>query len=80
MQPHFVAPLTLRGRSLVALIHDEETRLVAEQKLSVGGGIHVAQEGFVAMVQQSYYRRIPRIGDFQKALSVRDRDVTKLPE
>lgn len=24
MQPHFVAPLTSRGRALVALIHEEE--------------------------------------------------------
>ena len=29
MHPHFVAPLTLRGKALVGLIHEEEARLVA---------------------------------------------------
>ncbi|WP_291982539.1 DUF4365 domain-containing protein [Candidatus Accumulibacter sp. ACC005] len=68
MQPHFVAPLTSRGRALVSLIHTEEARLVVEGKLPEGAGLHVAQEGFLAMVPESYFRRFPRIRAFQDAV------------
>jgi uncharacterized protein DUF4365 len=44
MQPHFVAPLTSRGRALVSLIHKEEERLVAIAVMPVEGYLHVAQE------------------------------------
>jgi hypothetical protein len=42
MQPHFVAPLTSRGRALVSLIQNEEAKLVAEGKLPDGERLHVA--------------------------------------
>lgn len=65
MKPHFVAPLTSRGRALVALIHEQEAQLVAEGKLPNGNGYHVAQEGFFGMIPESYARRFPRIREFQ---------------
>jgi hypothetical protein len=69
MQPHFVAPLTSRGRALVALIHQKEQRLIAEGKMPDAGLMHVAQEGFFGMVPESYFRRFPLIRDFQRALA-----------
>jgi hypothetical protein len=69
MQPHFVAPLSSRGRALVALIQKEEARLVAEGKLLDGDGLHVAQEGFFGMVAESYARRLPRIRFFQDSIA-----------
>jgi hypothetical protein len=68
MQPHFVAPLTSRGRALVDLIHKEEFRLVAAGAMPYEGGRHVAQEGFFEMVPESYHRRFPRIRAFQVAI------------
>lgn len=70
MQPHFVAPLTSRGRVLVALIHNEEARLVASGALPDEGHRHVAQEGFFQMVAQSYFPRFPRIRQFQEAVTM----------
>lgn len=67
MQPHFVAPLTSRGRALVLLIQSEEAKLVAEGRLPDGDRLHVAQEGFFGMVPDSYFRRFPRIREFQLA-------------
>ena len=58
MHPHFVAPLTSRGRALVALIHKEEARLTARGTMQDGGLLHVAQEGFFQMVIMSYIGRI----------------------
>jgi hypothetical protein len=69
MQPHFVAPLTSRGRALVTLIHKEESRLVASGAMPDEGLRHVAQEGFFQMVPQSYFPRFPRIKHFQDALT-----------
>lgn len=69
MQPHFVAPLTSRGRALVSLIQKEEARLVAEGKLPDGDRLHAAQEGFFGMQPESYFRRLPRIREFQVAHS-----------
>lgn len=74
MQPHFVAPLTTRGRALVSLIGQEEARLVAEGKLPNGDGLHVAQEGFFSMDPASYFRRLPRIQTFQQAQMESDSD------
>jgi len=71
MQPHFVAPLTSRGRALVSLIHKEEAMLVAERKLPDGEGLHVAQEGFFHMVPESYVQRFQRIKDFQNNVIAR---------
>lgn len=68
MHPHFVAPLTSRGRALVALIHKEEARLVAAGAMLDGGLRHVAQEGFFQMVPESYFPRFPKIRQFQIAL------------
>lgn len=67
MHPHFVAPLTTRGRALVALIHEEEARMIAEGKLPDAGLLRVAQEGFFEMVLLSYFRRFPQIRAFQDA-------------
>ncbi len=64
----FVAPLTSRGRALVALIHEEEARLVACGAMQDDGHRHVAQEGFFEMVPLSYFPRFPRIRQFQSAL------------
>ena len=69
MQPHFVAPLTSRGRALVSLIQKNESRLVAEGKLPDGAGLHVAQEGHFGMVLESYVRRFSRIRDFQYSIA-----------
>lgn len=69
MQPHFVAPLTSRGRALVKLVHDKEQRLIAEGKMPDAGLVHVAQEGFFGMVPESYFRRFPLIREFQRALA-----------
>lgn len=65
MHPHFVAPLTSRGRALVSFIQEEEARMVAQGKLPDGERLHVAQEGFFAMVPPSYFRRFSRIQAFQ---------------
>ena len=67
MHPHFVAPLSSRGRALVRLIHQEETRLVADGQMQDEGSLHVAQEAFFEMVPASYFRRFPRIRRFQDA-------------
>ncbi|BAT59397.1 hypothetical protein GJW-30_1_01930 [Variibacter gotjawalensis] len=68
MQPTFVAPLTSRGRELVALINREEKRLLESGALADEGGMHVAQEGFFEMLHASYYRRQPRIRQFQEIM------------
>lgn len=65
MVPSFIAPLTARGRALVKLIHAREKELVDKGEMPDGGGLHVAQEGFVEMVEMSYFRRRPRIRQFQ---------------
>ncbi|MBB3291677.1 hypothetical protein FHT39_000316 [Mitsuaria sp. BK045] len=68
MQPHFVAPLTARGRALVSLIGQEETRLVAEGRLPHDDHLRVAQEAFLEMNLMSYFARLPRIRKFQQLL------------
>jgi len=69
MQPHFVAPLTSRGRALVKLVHEKEQRLIAAGKIADAGPMHVAQEGFFGMVPESYFRRFPLIRELQRALA-----------
>lgn len=66
--PHFIAPLTRRGRELVELIHERERQLVDAGILHDEGFIHVAQEGFVHMVEASMFMRLPRIQAFQAAV------------
>jgi hypothetical protein len=68
MVPKFIAPLTGRGRALVKAIHAREYALVDKGELPSGLGLHVAQEGFVEMVEMSYVRRMPRIRQFQEIL------------
>jgi len=68
MHPHFVAPLTSRGRALVTLIGSEEDRLVATRKLPDEGGLRVAQEGLFEMKLMSYSARFHRIGQFQEIM------------
>jgi hypothetical protein len=68
MQPHFVAPLTLRGRALVALIQHMEEEMVRGSVLPDAGFVHVAQEAFFSMMPQSFSTRFPRIQAFQQAL------------
>ncbi|ACI58168.1 conserved hypothetical protein (plasmid) [Rhizobium leguminosarum bv. trifolii WSM2304] len=67
MQPHFVAPLTSRGRALVALIHRREARMVANGLMADGGGLRVAQEAFFKIDLLSCFARFPRIREFQIA-------------
>ena len=70
MLPHFVAPLTARGRALVDALQEAEAKLVAAGKMEDGEGRLVAQEGFFGMTIESYFRRLPRIYAFQKAFTV----------
>lgn len=66
--PHFVAPLTSRGQALVALIHEEEARLVASSDIPNETGLHVAQDGLFQMIELTYLPRFPRIRLFQEAM------------
>lgn len=50
MQPSFMAPLTSRGKELVRLIHDLESKLKSEGKIEDSGYLHAAQEGFVQLL------------------------------
>jgi Domain of unknown function (DUF4365) len=69
MQPHFVAPLTARGRDLVKAIQAKESALVNSGQLAADGNLRVAQEGFFGMQPMSYFQRLPRIRQFQIALA-----------
>jgi len=53
----------------VKLIHQKEAELVRKEKMPDAGLLHVAQEGFFGMQMVSYYRRFPRIAQFQAALA-----------
>jgi hypothetical protein len=64
--PHFVVPLTFRGRALVAFIQQEEARLVASGAMPDERGTHVAQEGDFEMRELTYVDRSPRIALFQE--------------
>ena len=68
MVPHFVAPLTSRGRALVGHIQEKEASLVASGALPDIGTTLVAREAFFAMVPSSFSNRLPRIQKFQTAL------------
>lgn len=68
MQPHFVAPLTSRGRELVRLIQRIEGRMVEKGALPDQGHVHVAQEAFFQMVPYSFSSRLPRIQAFQEKI------------
>lgn len=68
LTPVFVAPLTSRGRTLVNFVRSTESELVAVGKLPSGAGLSVAQEAFVVLEARSYFRRLPRLRQFQVAL------------
>lgn len=65
MLPHFVAPLTSRGRQLVDALQAREREFIREGLMPDGSGSLVAQEGFFGMQLESYYKRLPRIFGFQ---------------
>ena len=50
MQPSFLAPLTSRGKALVKLIHELESKLKSEGKIEDTGNLHAAQESFVQVL------------------------------
>jgi hypothetical protein len=68
--PRFIAPLTSRGRALVNLIRQREEELVAEGRLELLPGIHIAQESFLhVQLRSSHYERIPAISRFQRLIA-----------
>jgi len=67
MLPHFVAPLTSRGRQLVDALQAREGEFIRDGLMPDGGGSLVAQEGFFGMQLESYYKRLPRILGFRMA-------------
>lgn len=67
MQPHFVAPLTARGRDLVQYVREQEVALVKSGALPDIGTTLVAREAFFEMVPYSFSNRLPRIQAFQAA-------------
>lgn len=69
MQPHFVAPLTARGRDLVRRIREQEIALVKSGALPDIGATLVAREAFFEMVAYSFSNRLPRIQEFQAAMA-----------
>lgn len=69
MQPHFVAPLTARGRDLVRRIREQEVALVKSGALPDIGTTLVAREAFFEMVPYSFSNRLPRIQEFQAAMT-----------
>lgn len=68
LQPHFVAPLTARGRRLVKAIQTMEAEMIKAGRLPDEEYLNVAQEGFFAMIAASYFRRLPRIKRFQEVI------------
>lgn len=69
MQPHFVAPLTSRGRSLVELIHQVEKKAVNSGVLPDAGSVYVAQEAFFSIVPVSLMSRLAHIQAFQRVVA-----------
>ena len=67
MVPHFVAPLTRRGRDLVRAIGQKEDQLRLSGVLPDSEGIRVAQEHLIQMVAMpSDVQRVPLIAAFEK--------------
>jgi hypothetical protein len=69
MQPGFCAPLTRRGRELVALIHAKEETLRAAGRFTAHTvGVHVAQEGLIGMqITPGTLMRFPLVSEFVSA-------------
>jgi hypothetical protein len=65
MTPHFMAPLTGRGRAVVKALQEREEELVSKGRMLDGGGALIAQEAFVAIVTESYNSRLDRLFQFQ---------------
>jgi hypothetical protein len=77
MVPHFVVPLSSRGRALVRLINAKEDELRASAVLPHGGRIRIAQEHlFQWIVTQSDLERIPLVRAFEQSI----RGETKVTE
>ena len=68
LHPHFVAPLSARGRQLLDLISAKEDALVGVGLLGRDGKLRVCQEGYFEMAWQTYFARLPRIHAFQKVM------------
>jgi hypothetical protein len=67
IHPMFIAPLTSRGRELVALIHRLQERFEAAGDLSAPEYIGVAQEGLLQLVLQGgHLQRFPVIQRFHQ--------------
>ncbi len=65
MHPHFVAPLSSRGRQLVKIIHERESALIASGRLPESRA-RVAQEGLFRMQVDRMTERLSRLRLFQK--------------
>ena len=69
MHPHFVAPLTSRGRRLVDLIDSQENRLRNSGLLDSQEGLRVAQERFMQILfTHSDVHRVPLAQSFASLL------------
>jgi len=79
MHPHFVAPLSSRGRQLIWLIDRYEGAMAKAGVLEKEEGLKVCQEGLFEMMQNSYVRRVPRIHFFQKRLLELDKSPVAKP-
>ena len=71
VHPHFVAPLTSRGRQLAARISELEDHFVSSGVLQDDGNLRIAQDGVFEMAPGSYFVRIPRISEFGKLVASR---------
>jgi len=66
-QPTTIAPLTSRGRQLVARIHEQQVKFERDQRLRVPPYHGVAQEDFVRMAfTPGHYERLPLIKQFEE--------------
>lgn len=65
--PTTIAPLTSRGRHLVALIHEKQAEFERGQRFRSPPSHTVAQEDFVRMAfMPSHYERMPLIKEFEE--------------
>jgi hypothetical protein len=69
LQPHFVAPLTSRGRALVQMIGSTEDRLRSTGLLSSQSPWRVAQERFFQMIFVDTGERIPLVKRFETLIN-----------
>lgn len=71
MQPHFVAPLTDRGRQVVRWIGEREDELVQSSIMPKSSGARVAQEAFFEIQPLSILGRYERVDQFQAAIRIK---------